>query len=362
MRSLAAADGGLNKLPDREDLLPTFAKRLANDALFRQQVAGGCRSILVDEFQDATDPIYQVVRNLHLGSGSSAGVMVIGDDDQDILRWQRPNGEFSEKYFEQFQADFAGKALTSLFLGVNFRSGAAIVERSQNVINAFFERNTQSRRLKNLASPLVPRMDQAVEAEFERYDWRGKSWQEALEKAAEICSHHDQNGGGSLAILCRSNGEVAQAHQRLLQVLPGLAVQGNANFRVAELRHVGLWIEHLDGARQHQNQVLTDGLQEELLASFNQKIAVPETRGDAVNDVRLENLWKLCCAEQSFPHLSDLLSFIKDLQTDELVRLLGASQSRPLAVVSTIHKVKGLEFDRVIVLPSYTRFTRSNVP
>ncbi len=362
MRSLAAADGGLNELLDREDLLPTFAKRLANDALFRQQVAGGCRSILVDEFQDATDPIYQVVRNLHLGSGSSAGVMVIGDDDQDILRWQRPGGEFSGKYFEQFKVDFGGEALTSFFLGVNFRSGAAIVERSQKVINAFFERHTQSHRLKDPTSPLVPRKEQAVEAEFERYDWRGKSWQEALGKAAEICSHHDQNGGGSLAILCRSNGEVAQAHQRLLQVLPGMAVQGNANFRVAELRHVGLWIEHLDVARQRQNQVLTDGLQEELLASFKEKIAVPETRGNTVNDVRLEDLWKLCCAEQSFPHLSDLLLFINDLQTDELGRLLGASQSRPLAVVSTIHKVKGLEFDRVIVLPSYTRFTLSNVP
>jgi len=245
---------------------------------------------------------------------------------------------------------------------VNFRSGAAIVERSQQVINAFFKRSSQSRRLKDPASPLVPRKDQAVDAKFERYDWRGRSWQEALEKATETCSHHDQNRGGSLAIFCQSNAEVAMAHQQLMMVLPGLAIQGNANFRVTELRHVGLWIEYLDVARQRQNQVLTDVLQEELLASFRQKMAVPETCGYVVNDVRLEDLWKLCCAEQSFPHLSDLLSFIKDLQTDELGRLLGASQSRPQAVVSTIHKVKGLEFDRVIVLTSFISFGLSKGP
>jgi hypothetical protein len=40
--------------------------------------------------------------------GGKAGVMVIGDDDQDILRWNRQGKNFSEQYFEQFVRDFGG--------------------------------------------------------------------------------------------------------------------------------------------------------------------------------------------------------------------------------------------------------------
>lgn len=109
MRSLVMFDGGQSQLPNREDLLNFFARRLGSDAAFRQQVAGGCRSILVDEFQDVSHSIYQILLQLYQGSGSRAGVMVIGDDDQDILRWQRRKQvvlgqagghEFAEKYFE----------------------------------------------------------------------------------------------------------------------------------------------------------------------------------------------------------------------------------------------------------------------
>ena len=60
----------------------------------------------------------------------------------------------------------------------------------------------------------------------------------------------------------------------------------------------------------------------------------------------------------SYAHLSDLVRFIRDLQLDELGRLLGGQKGRVQKIVSTIHKVKGLEFDRVIVLPSDLNFGR----
>jgi superfamily II DNA helicase RecQ/superfamily I DNA/RNA helicase len=352
MRSLAAADGEQNSLPAPDVLLPTFAQRLSDNPSFRQQVAGGCRSILVDEFQDVTEDIYKIIHLLHLGSGSSAGVMVIGDDDQDILRWQRPGGEFSERYFNQFANDFGGDALTSLVLGVNFRSGAAIVDRSQSMISRFFEKNGQSSRLK-LAQQLQAQL-QPVASVIQRIDSRAQSWSWVLDQVEQMCPQHALQSGGSLAILCRSNAEVAQIHRRLVKIVPGLAVQGNVNFGVADLRHVGLWLEHLESESQRQNQVLTHELKKNLLTSFGQKVDIPETRRATETDVRLDELWDLCCEEQAFPHLSDLIRFIQDLQTDELGRLCGLRQ--PQAVVSTIHKVKGLEFDRVIMLPSHAVF------
>ncbi|MCB1569376.1 MAG: ATP-binding domain-containing protein, partial [Xanthomonadales bacterium] len=73
-------------------------------------------------------------------------------------------------------------------------------------------------------------------------------------------------------------------------------------------------------------------------------------------------LWDLCCQEQPFPHLSSLLRFIGDLRSDDLTRLSGQALSTSTAVVSTVHKVKGLEFDHVIILPSIASFPFNTQP
>lgn len=65
--------------------------------------------------------------------------MVIGDDDQDILRWQRKKDailakdgchEFAEKYFEEFERDFGGAGFEKLLLEKIFRSEEKIVKTS----------------------------------------------------------------------------------------------------------------------------------------------------------------------------------------------------------------------------------------
>jgi hypothetical protein len=56
-----------------------------------------------------------------------------------------------------------------------------------------------------------------------------------------------------------------------------------------------------------------------------------------------------------------LIKFVENIDSEDIFRLLGGEEhrSRP-PVVSTIHKVKGLEFDEVIVLPSSTPFSASS--
>src|SRR5699024_2422146 len=60
--------------------------------------------------------------------------------------------------------------------------------------------------------------------------------------------------------------------------------------------------------------------------------------------------------EKSYPHITDLVKFVKTLKQDELTRLLGSEKYRQMRVISTIHKVKGLEYDHVIMLPSKMNF------
>lgn len=361
MRSLHQADDQ-SAPKGREDILPVFAARMAQDDRFRTQVAGGCRAILIDEFQDVTEDVYAVIRNLYLGSSSRAGVMVIGDDDQDILRWQRRNNsragsEFSEVFFDRFEADFAGPTFRHLELAVNFRSGAEIVTRSQKMISGFFGKSTQSRRLK--VTDLRTRTD-AARDHCARTDWRGKTWDETLDMVARSCDSLLAQNPGSLAVLCRSNSEVAQVHHRLAKTLPGIAIQSGANMQIAYLRHVGHWIDFLESEPVEQDRLMTEPLKEELLGKFRQAFAVPETQSRPMPEVDLATLWTLCCAERNFPHLSHLVRFLRALKMDDLQRLLGSLHAGTQSVVSTIHKVKGLEFDNVVIVPSMTPFGKAD--
>ena len=356
LRSLARA--GVETTRDNlRTLLPDFASRLVRDPSFARSVAGGARCVLVDEFQDVTDDVYTIIKHLHSGSGSRAGVMVIGDDDQDILRWQRKEDgsahQFSETYFDGFAQDFGGERFQEFLLGVNFRSGKTIVERSQSMISRFFERTSRSRRLKK--SQLRSRAG-APQGTCNAIEWKGRTWNEAVENAAVLLKELSGREGESIAVLCRSNAEVAEAHTRLSRDLPRLRVQGGANLRVADLRHVGLWLDRLRKAVAKDDAALSEGLRRELFNGAEQLRNVPEYSRPTASDVTLDDLWGLCCRERSFPHLSSLIHFVDDLKTDELVRLLGTVDEASTAVVSTLHKVKGLEFDNVVILPSSTQF------
>jgi len=319
-----------------EELLPTFAHRMTQDAAFRASVAGECRAILVDEFQDVNEEVYEIIHALHAGSGNRAGVMAIGDDDQDILRWNRKpvrvgwgrpaveaGGVFADHYFGRFQADFGGVALSELTLGVNFRSSPEIVEKSQEMINGFFGRRTLSRRLK--ADRLLA-MDGAPSGTVERIDARGWSWERTLEEVRATSRRLLSENRGSLAVLCRSNDEVASVHLALSDVFPVVTVQSSDNIAIRSLRHVALWLDLLEREIAQQDQALTDSLRARLLETFHADTDIPETRAGGRMDPDLFVLWDLCAQETVFPYISTLVEFLKDLRSDELQRLIDATR------------------------------------
>lgn len=357
IKNLARHGGVELSRSDMDGVLKVFSDRMERDPVFRSAVAGGVRSILVDEFQDVTDQVYAVIRNLYLGSESRAGVMVIGDDDQDILRWQRKNDgsseQFSEAYFDRFARDFAGDTLGEFTLGRNFRSGRVIVERSQNTISGLLDRSKRTRRLK--ATRLVPR-EGAIEGEWARFDLRNKPWLNAVEKARDVLRCLEDRSQESVAVLCRTNAEVALAHRLLSQTSPHLAVQGGATLRVADLRHVAMWLDFLRVEAQREDRALSESAKQELVARFMSSTRIPEIALPETAEVGLAELWDLCCQEQAFPHLSTLVRFVGELRSDDLARLSGSRDSRQFAIVSTLHKVKGLEFDNVVILPSTSSY------
>lgn len=344
----------LDERTEWESLLPAFAHRLQTDSAFRLKVAGSLRALLIDEFQDVNADIYRIIEQLWEGSLRQAGVMVIGDDDQDILRWNRkPLGEFAQDYFESFQRNFAVEPADQLLLRVNFRSARTIVDRSQAYLDSFFGCEGRiSARLKR--ARLSPRVD-ADEGKF-NYKRAASLSESAAAVSATLLILQQTGAPKTFAVLGRTNAEVADIYQRLKSVWPGITIQTSDRQRCEFLRNIGLWLDQLRELQQRTGDPqLTEGLIEEIVAGYG-GLNIPEVMSPRSEDIKPEALIELCRRETVLPRVSDLIEFVTRLDTTEFAQAVALDGESAQAVVSTIHKVKGLEFDAVWILPSQSPF------
>lgn len=357
LRHLPRREDDVDWVERRDSSIREIADLLEQDPAFRTQVAGGFRSILMDEFQDVNDDIYRILTALSVAGGRSCGLMVIGDDDQDILGWNR-KGEFSDTYFRRFEEDFATQEDDRMVLRVNFRSGREIVEHSQGVLSEFFQKmDGASSRLKK--ERLRPR-EEAAESKVHVVGNGVQAYQDALTDAARIVEKIPTlPQQGTLAILCRTNAEVADAYLHLRQAWPGLSVQAASKHRLVSLRNIGLWSDQLqEFLKRSGDQALSGTVENELLKAYH-ALSIPEVQRSRDEDFTPEQIIKLVRRENRYPRLSHLITFVERQDVDEFERLRGAfGEEKSYAVVSTMHKVKGLEFDRVLILPSVSRFGR----
>ena len=182
---------------DLDTIVETFSRRCIDDADFTRSVIAGIRAILVDEFQDMNEVRYDLLKAL-AKTASNTATMVIGDDDQDILRWnRRENGVEAREYFARFCQDFA--PLDVLNLKVNFRSAEVIVQRSQRFLSGVLA--NVSKRIKT---------DIALSARGEALpgsiDDHCATNPEALRRLLKECHGNDR----PTAVLCRSNYQPAK--------------------------------------------------------------------------------------------------------------------------------------------------------
>jgi len=361
--ALAAKHVNRSEPFDPKDLLEVFAQQLKQNNALARKITGKRRAILVDEFQDMNDALFDILLNIQKAS-DGAGVFAIGDDDQDILSWNRkPKGKTCDKYFTEFMSQL--KSTSTLTFKINFRSTKDIVDRSQQKIATWVPKG---RKREVTLKPLPDREEGSVK----EYTVTSPEDSSIKTLVIEELIKAKQVGQSSIAILCRTNAEVANWHERLKNDYSELKIQGGANYRVAQLRHVALWLDIL---KEYETNSLCDGDFRDTL--FNQWLMpdkdkdIPEAREARYLDNpeksefyrQLCNLWDWCLEDNPDAKAEDLIEFVNDLNTDDYGRM---QEQRSLekkgfqAVISTVHKVKGLEFDCVVVLPSKAPFPFSS--
>lgn len=119
-------------LLDFDDLQINIYKLLLEDKRLREYYSRGIEYFLVDEFQDCDLIQLKILKLLN----SSNSLFCVGDEDQCIygFRGSRP------ECMVNFNQDFGGE---KVFLSYNYRSGENIVKLSKNLIENNMERNSK---------------------------------------------------------------------------------------------------------------------------------------------------------------------------------------------------------------------------
>jgi len=342
-------------------MVHNFSDRLLNDDAFANTVVGGTRAILVDEFQDMTSDFYTVVKTLATTARETngAGIMVIGDDDQDIMQWARRKAGDSiadgSEYFKTFVADVPNAA--TLNLTTNYRSLKEIVDSSQRLINAERSEHLDIPRQKTNII-LKPYRTGIGEVRFLKNsaEWSDVQLLSFISQAKEA--------NQSCAILCRTNSQVVQLYEIVRHEFSEVMILGEEGFRLGQLRHIAVFSDIIkERLSKDGNLPLSDKILEVMLTRFKAELIPEATDEAAIQEIR--SIWAHAQKEKRGAQLEDFLGFVDDIRTDDFSRIKEKQSEldgKPQfsVVLSTIHKVKGLQFDRVWIQPSNARFPYDN--
>jgi len=111
------------------ELLEGVATATGEDGL-RDQLLGGYRYILVDEYQDIDEMQYRLVCALagrHAHPEHRLCILAVGDDDQNIYAWRNTSNRYIERFREDYQASID-------YLVENYRATGHIIDAANLLI------------------------------------------------------------------------------------------------------------------------------------------------------------------------------------------------------------------------------------
>lgn len=315
----------------------------SNKSVLRPNGREAPHYIFIDEYQDINDQRYQMLLRI---KGDNTYVIAIGDDDQSIYGYERKNpGESisSAPYFKQFESDFQAQWHN---LTINYRSGAKILEKAEQYIRK------NSDRLRE--APLKPGPDSTT-GEF---IISKPSPENSLERIIDnILNQHQFS---SIAVLFRTNAELYRIlgeFQQQFQNKAQIRVQGGKE-RFANLRQIAFLLDQL----QRKIDQKIAAFDPDFL-TYIQKICdhIRQSKSiwnDNFYDLFQGAAWSFQNNSSSNSTVAEFIAYIQELRDNSELLLLykqytveieESKPPLPNLILSTIHKIKGLEFDAVVI-------------
>lgn len=344
-----------NKLEDLDfkDWTPKFLEITQNSPGLISQKLGYIKHVCVDEFQDITEERMDLLK--HIANPSSSNICVIGDPNQSIYGYEKANagGPMNpQPYYETFASIYKPVELN---LSINYRSYSEIITEAEN----FLSRNETRFDIPDLTAFKTSGKEENIVEVIDSTERRGIRWEDYVQNLVTSTDNNIKTYQ-QIAVMFRSNDEVFRAFNILKRMNLGcrLRIQGSKG-ALYKTREFYFFLSYL---KQQENNPLPKNF----VQLINQeKEAV--LRKHPNWDEYLLNIFHCLAFEfqkeaDDDSTFGDLANFVKDIAGkddgqfgkiyQQNIGEIREGDPEQELIVTTMHKVKGIEYDAVIIPPS----------
>ncbi len=280
--------------------------------------------LILDEFQDINEDSFALIKAIYEASDKEMRIIAVGDDDQCINTHAGADIGFIDKFKEEFGKDDEGNSHFMQYeLLTNFRSCNNIVEYSNN----FISKITKRYKIK----PLVAKSQQ--EGAVTVYSCRSEN----IITPAVLLIQREQSYD-DIAVLAYTNDEVMQLYSKL-QVLniPARYIIDREKFELKNIAEIVAF-----------DKIINSYLNADICYKEEDFYKAYEEISNRFKGSKNLRLLKLVIDRFLFEHdvyyASQWLAYLDEL------KLEAFEEHGKYVTVSTIHKSKGMEFKKVILL------------
>ena len=314
---------------DNKDILNNAIEEATNQVNSGEIKLPQITVLVLDEFQDINEKSFEFVKAIYNANNKDIRIIAVGDDDQCIMNHIGAQVNFIDKFENEFGIDEESKNLYKKYeLTCNFRSKKNIVEYSNRFITTVSKRyksnplysnsqedgivNVHSIPSSNLISPLVNLIKQ----------------EETLD---------------NIAILAFTNDMVMDIYSLLQE--NNIEARFLIDREKFELKNIIEFIEF--------DEVINSYLEVDELSYkesyFEKALQIIEEKYKKSKNLPL--VYKIVdkfLSESENYYISQWISYIEELKLEDF------ENHKKYIVISTIHKSKGMEFNKVYLLVNAT--------
>lgn len=335
---------------------PKFLEIMNNSPGTIGQKLGVIKYVFIDEFQDITSERMELLK--FIANPNKTKVCVIGDPNQSIYGYERANlgGPMDpQSYYAKFKEIYKP---VEQYLNINYRSYSEILSEAERLLNLNSNLVEMPRLLANNKSISSHDKVELIDFKQTKVDWKAK--------LKELLEFEDENGTyKQVAVMFRSNNEVYRAFNILkdININVRIRIQGSkGSLNKTREFHELITILKTKGTKTLPPNYIDDFL------SLKTNVLLENPRWDEyILDVFHCIIYEFNKEKYEDSTYEDLIMFIDEIGgTDDgqfgkiyqqnIVEIKDGYVNQEV-VLTTMHKVKGLEFDAVLIPPSF-----SNLP
>lgn len=368
-RTMAQIDSeGDSRGLEFNEIIPEAIRLLEGDTtnndldaeLWRQRLLGGLSHILVDEYQDIDATAYRFVSLL---AGKSAResenrlkILAVGDDDQSIYQFAGANVEyirrFQEDYLDASNPKFP-KPVAIHHMVENYRStrniiaaGNAIIANNEDRMKTAHPIKIDALRAHDSDGGILEELDPVAQGRVQVLEVADRLQQAyaCIEEVQRYLVLSERHAPEHCCIVARTNAELIPIRIAMEQAgIPCSIVGSDPVPNLTRVREIYDWLEVLKSRKGNlwSGEKLLKTLRKHLGSTF---LSTP--LGRIVEQIGGEFYGEMGGAEML---CEDIVDYFYDALFEQKRRGFAGSG----VILSTAHKVKGLEFDNVIILDGY---------